>query len=60
MDRGGQSCIVGDFTASMQMMLREKKAELTVSSDNLKFRVFLFDVVDHVDLVNRVSLGGVL
>lgn len=33
---------------------------LTVASNDLKTRIFLFDVLDHVDLEDGVSLGRVL
>lgn len=33
---------------------------LTVASNDLKTRIFLFDVLDHVDLEDGVPLGRVL
>ena len=32
----------------------------TIATDDLKFRIFLLDVFDHVDLVDGVALGRVL
>lgn len=38
----------------------ETAVVFTVSTNHLEFRVFLLDVVYRVDLVHRISLGGVL
>lgn len=38
----------------------ETAAVFTVSTNHLEFRVLLLDVVYRVDLVHRISLGGVL
>lgn len=37
-----------------------RERRFTVSADDLQLRIFLLDVVDHVDLIHRVALGGVL
>ena len=39
---------------------RETGAVFTISANHLEFRVFLLDVVYHVDLVYGISLGRVL
>lgn len=36
------------------------KSSLTVPSHHLQLAVLLFDVVDHVDLIHRVALWGIL
>lgn len=33
---------------------------LTIAPDNLQLRVFVFDVVNHADLVHRVTLRRIL
>lgn len=45
---------VWEHTSSTRMCL------LTVSSDDLYLWVFLFDVLDHVDLEDGVALRGIL
>lgn len=43
----------------LSVMVRHEQA-VTVSTNHLEFRIFLLDVVYRVDLIHRVSLGGVL
>lgn len=51
---------VDGVRAGMWNGSRETAVVFTVSTNHLEFRVFLLDVVYRVDLVHRISLGGVL
>ena len=59
--QGRISCFKKEIkTKEYLEFLDSLEPELTVSAHYLEFRVFLFDVIDHTDLVHRVPLGGVL
>lgn len=50
---------ISEGEGCLSVMARHEQA-VTISTNHLEFRIFLLDVVYRVDLIHRVSLGGVL